>query len=204
MQNTAYHNTISKKKNTANNSLLQANDNLAINMNLLNTNEHSIFNKITQRVIAVTAQPVNNKYPFCATSTKSYDKRVVNHVNTRLLIVEDDRLNQKVVSLFLKELNYQNIDLAGTGQQALSLLNSYHYDLVLLDIGLPDINGIELCQQMRQLSCCNLTPIIALTAYTNEEIDKECLSVGINNVLHKPINIDELDSTLTYWLSYRK
>jgi CheY-like chemotaxis protein len=203
MQKIAHHNITIMRKNTTNNLLHQAKDNMVIKTNNFNNSLCSVFNKVKQYNInaSINAQHSGIRFHFCKIAAISSDKNPLNHVNKRLLIVEDDCINQKIISLFLKELNYESIDLAGTGQQAISLLNFYDYDLVLLDIGLPDINGIELCKQIRQLSCCNQTPIIALTAFTNEEINRQCLSAGINNVLHKPINLDELNNTLTYWLS---
>lgn len=128
-------------------------------------------------------------------------KNQINHTDKRILIVEDDKLSQKVISLFLTELRYKNSDIAATGHHALSLLQSNIYDLIFLDIGLPDMDGLSLCKQIRQLSTCTRIPIIAVTAFSNQDIEHQCFTAGVNIVKHKPLSIDELQSTLTDWLA---
>ncbi len=113
-----------------------------------------------------------------------------------ILIIEDDTLNQKVIHTFLKELNFRNTDIVDSGSKALTLLVNHFYGLILLDIGLPDMNGIDLCKQVRTFSRYKKIPIIAITAYENSEIQHQCLAVGINIILQKPVSILELKQTL--------
>jgi len=107
----------------------------------------------------------------------------------RILLVEDVLIAQKVASMTLKALNCE-VFTALTGKQALELFTEHSFDFVFLDLGLPDIDGITVCENMRKLEEGKThTPIAALTAHDDDSDDlkQKCFAAGMNEFLLKPL-----------------
>ncbi len=111
-------------------------------------------------------------------------------IKPKVLLVEDEPLVQKIQYLMLKEIGC-NVYLTKTGLQTLNLCYKNHYDIIFMDIGLPDINGIEVTKKLRA-NKNNNCKIIALTAFIDKKIHSECLAAGMNMVEIKPINVYKL------------
>ena len=109
--------------------------------------------------------------------SKQQQKQILNALNLKILLTEDNLILQTVFSDFLTTLNCTNVDTARTGRQALSLYEKHKYALILLDIGLPDINGIEVCKKIRKQE--DHTPVVAITAYDTAR--QECRQAGFND-----------------------
>lgn len=113
----------------------------------------------------------------------------------KILLIEDNLLNQKVVLFNLKKLNY-NITAITNGREALEHAKTNSYDLILMDIMLPEMNGMEITEEIRifekENGIENPVPIIALTANTYDNDREKCLSVGMNEYLAKPFNAQQL------------
>jgi DNA-binding response OmpR family regulator len=107
----------------------------------------------------------------------------------KILLIEDDKKISYALTKGLKEENY-TVDTAFDGDEGLYLATSFQYDLILLDVMIPKIDGFELCQNLREKE--NFTPIIFLTAKNtlNEKI--EGLNLGANDYITKPFSFDEL------------
>lgn len=105
-----------------------------------------------------------------------------------VLIVEDNSIAQTVAKSILLQLGC-NVDIADSGKKALDLWKKGSYDLILMDIGLPDFSGYEVSHQIRLFELNNKSriPIIALTAHTGDENKKKCIEMGMNTVLIKPL-----------------
>ena len=108
--------------------------------------------------------------------------------NTTILIVEDDKTIQNFLKVTLKTQNYNYI-IAETGLSGLSLFYANRPDLVLLDLGLPDIEGIEVLKQIRQNSSI---PIIVVSARASETEKVMALDYGSDDYVTKPFNAAEL------------
>ena len=108
--------------------------------------------------------------------------------NTTILIVEDDKTIQNFLKVTLKSQNYNYI-IAETGLSGLSLFYANRPDLVLLDLGLPDIEGIEVLKQIRQNSSI---PIIVVSARSSETEKVMALDYGSDDYVTKPFNAAEL------------
>ena len=108
--------------------------------------------------------------------------------NTTILIVEDDKTIQNFLKVTLKTQNYNDI-IAETGLSGLSLFYANRPDLVLLDLGLPDIEGIEVLKQIRQNSSI---PIIVVSARSSETEKVMALDYGSDDYVTKPFNAAEL------------
>ena len=106
----------------------------------------------------------------------------------RVLVVEDNKTSQMIACRILKTLNCQ-IDVAGTGEAAVEQAKTCCYDVIFMDIGLPDFSGKEAAQFIRNNinSLSQRSLIVALTAHSSEGERKACLDVKIDFVLHKPL-----------------
>lgn len=103
-----------------------------------------------------------------------------------LLLVEDVEVIQLATATLLENLNCF-VDVAGTGRQAIELCRTNNYDLILMDIGLPDIDGYVTTQEIRQLKNYENINIVALTAHAEAEVSQECRLAGMNSVITKPL-----------------
>jgi len=103
----------------------------------------------------------------------------------RILIVEDNKINQMVTKKIM-EKQQVNCDIVADGFAALELLQTEKYDIILMDINMPVINGFETSRRVRKMGI--KTPIIALTAFDKEEITEEAVSAGINDIIIKPFD----------------
>lgn len=115
-----------------------------------------------------------------------------------VLVVEDNRVNQMVAKGMLKKLGY-TVTLAENGFQAIELLRSQDFDLVLMDIQMPGMNGVEATKIIRSEFPDNRLPILALTANAMKGDEQEYLGVGMDACLTKPVQIDKLAEALREW-----
>ncbi len=122
----------------------------------------------------------------------------------KILLVEDNLMNQKVVMFNLKKLNCEIIAVSN-GKEALETFKNSKFDIVLMDIMLPEMNGYDITAEIRKLEkineVANTVIIIALTANTYENDKEKCLSVGMNDYLSKPFSAQQLISTIEKYSS---
>lgn len=108
-----------------------------------------------------------------------------------ILLVEDNELNQKLMKITLKRYNY-DVDIANNGAEGVELFKNKKFDLVLMDLMMPVMDGYEATREMRRIESEDksrlYTPIIAFTANTlNNDLDK-CVSGGMDNIIEKPFS----------------
>jgi CheY-like chemotaxis protein len=113
---------------------------------------------------------------------------------SRILLAEDDEIIRKVMLQMLKKLGYR-VDMAANGLEVLSALEHYSYDTVLMDIQMPEMDGLEATRIIR-LSRPEGLRIIAVTACAPEEIREMCLEAGMDDCVSKPIKMKELANLL--------
>lgn len=114
----------------------------------------------------------------------------------KILAVDDQDLNLKVISKILLKLGHQCIH-AKDGQQAIDRIHSEEFDLVLMDVQMPVLDGLEATRRVRQFQHFNKLPIVGLTAHAERS---ECLAAGMNDMLSKPVKADEVQNALTRWI----
>ena len=118
----------------------------------------------------------------------------------RVLIVEDNVVNQRVAVLLLSKLGLQ-ADVAGHGREALDLLKRLPYNLVLMDCQMPEMNGYEATAQLRLREGSGpRVPVIALTADAAGDYRERCLDAGMDDVITKPVTLQDLDRAVATWL----
>jgi len=116
--------------------------------------------------------------------------------NLHILLVEDNLVNQKVASLLLKRLGY-HADVAANGLEAIECCKRQRYELVLMDVQMPEMDGLEATQYIRENAHeCGEPVIIAMTAGVTEEEKKAVFAVGMNAFLPKPMNLGDLQGCI--------
>lgn len=106
--------------------------------------------------------------------------------NKKILLVEDDEISKDVFFMIFNSFGFKNIEWANNGSEGLRKLKNYKYDLIFLDLQLPNISGVNIFENSKE-SINDSTPIIALTASTMEETKEKCISMGFYAYLTKPI-----------------
>jgi signal transduction histidine kinase/DNA-binding NarL/FixJ family response regulator len=115
-----------------------------------------------------------------------------------LLLVEDDAINQKITSILLEKEGFK-VTVAENGMSAIEALKNGSFDLILMDIEMPGLNGYETTKKIRQLKSNRIDtniPIIAMTAHAMSGDREKCLSAGMNDYISKPINMHLLNDII--------
>lgn len=119
----------------------------------------------------------------------------------KVLVVDDNVINQKVASKMLQRMNIA-ADVAGDGNAAVEASRQVHYDLILMDVQMPVMDGLEATKMIRAEEHGNLhTPIIALTANALQGDRERCLQSGMDDYLSKPIKQQDIDYMVKKWIS---
>ncbi|HEY7750674.1 MAG TPA: response regulator [Ignavibacteriaceae bacterium] len=119
--------------------------------------------------------------------------------SVKILLVEDNIINQKVALRMIEKLGYK-ADVALNGIEAVQALHSVKYDILLMDILMPEMDGIEATKIIRQENSNSHSPrIIAMTANTVQSDEQMCLDAGMDDYMSKPIRIEELGKKIKSW-----
>jgi len=128
------------------------------------------------------------------------DQLLRDYSGTRVLLAEDEPINQEVSMMLLEDVGF-DIDLAADGVEAVNLARQKRYDLILMDIQMPNLNGQDATRAIRADTLNTRTPILAMTANAFDEDRQACLLAGMDDHIGKPINPDGLYEVLLSWLS---
>ncbi|MCC8189726.1 MAG: response regulator, partial [Planctomycetes bacterium] len=165
-------------------------------------------------VDGVLAKPISSSALFNAvlgafgrsTTVRSNDTRKVTRdlandiVGSRILLVEDNDVNQLVASRILRNAGLE-VDIARNGREALEAVGRKAYHLVLMDIQMPEMDGMTATAAIRRMPGKENLPIVAMTAHAMQGDREQSLGAGMNDHISKPIDIKELFSTLTKWIT---
>lgn len=121
----------------------------------------------------------------------TFDVQLGQHHPLKLLLAEDNTVNQKVALQILQRLGYR-ADVAANGLEVLAALAQQHYDLVLMDVQMPEMDGLEATRQIHRIWPKNRPRIVAMTANAMQGDRETCLQSGMDDYISKPIRLDEL------------
>lgn len=144
-----------------------------------------------------------NALPLPPSTSKEDDHAWQHLEGLHLLAVDDTAINLQLLGHWL-EPHQIHLSLAYSGQQAIDMAKQQHFDLILMDIQMPQMDGMEATKHLRQIDGYQDTPIIALTAHALAQEQQSILASGMNAYLTKPINEETLLNTLSEWCATNK
>jgi signal transduction histidine kinase/DNA-binding response OmpR family regulator len=131
-----------------------------------------------------------------SSAPQAFDPGLGARLPMRILVAEDNAVNQRLVLLLLGKLGYR-ADVVGNGLEAVEAVGRQHYDVVLMDVQMPEMDGLEACRRIVERWAAAERPrIVALTANALESDREECLAAGMDDYLAKPIRIEKLAAAL--------
>jgi CheY-like chemotaxis protein len=146
----------------------------------------SIFSLIIPVNIDIESQPKVDKYETaCKVIAREYENSLENIFTGRVLIAEDCKTNKYLAELLMGKLGFE-VDIAESGKEAVEKASKVNYDLILMDIEMPEMNGYDATKQLRKDGLT--TPIIALTANALKGDDKKCIQAGCDDYISKPVD----------------
>jgi two-component system, sensor histidine kinase and response regulator len=150
------------------------------------------------RGVSARAQSAAPPDPVAAPPTSAQQLSLL-HRQCRLLLAEDDPVNREVAVLLLRRTGLA-VDIATDGRRALELAEANEYDLILMDMQMPELDGPDAARLIRALPHRQRVPIVALSADVLQEDRDRCLAAGMDDFLAKPFRPEALYSTLLRWL----
>ncbi len=159
----------------------------------------STFSVIIPANIDIASATMISNNKWCKKEQKVGPSDEINNAAGKILVVEDDFASQQVILGMLEETNLQ-AEIANNGIEAVNKVTSGSYDLIFMDMQMPNMNGYDATKIIREKGYT--LPIIALTAYAMKGDEEKCLNVGCDAYLPKPVDAEKLFETLGKFLSF--
>ncbi len=163
---------------------------------LMRPGERDPFPDQAKTAILKPATPLKVESAIFGKRTKKIQKSTLRR-NCRLLIADDNLINQKVAKKMLESVGF-SVKCVDNGSEVIQEISSGSYDLILMDVQMPILDGIEATMQIRQMK--NPIPIVAMTANNTEEDRNACIAAGMDDFITKPLDAGELETILSKWL----
>ena len=155
----------------------------------------SVFSLVIPAGLDVTTQPCLDTHAIHTKPNQTEVER--SEFSGNILVAEDDPTNQMLIKLLLEQFGL-NVTIAEDGNEALQKVLSGQFDLIFMDIMMPNMNGYEATMAIRKQGIT--TPIVAQTANALKGDDKKCFDAGCDDYLSKPINRDKLLKVISKYL----
>jgi CheY-like chemotaxis protein len=125
-----------------------------------------------------------------------HPKKMAENAPLRILLAEDNMINQKVALKVLERFGYR-ADVAGNGLEAIDAIGRQHYDVVLMDVQMPEMDGLEATREIcRRWDAQHRPLIVAMTANATPEDRNRCREAGMDDYLSKPVRVEDLRTVL--------
>jgi CheY-like chemotaxis protein len=160
-----------------------------------------LYNTLMEVAALEISQVQMRRTQDVAEAESEFDMHMGKQLPLRILLAEDNTINQQLASLMLERLGYR-ADVAGNGLEAIDALQRQPYDVILMDVQMPEMDGLAATRHIRQLSpekfCSGGQPyIIAMTANAMQGDRETCLAVGMDDYISKPIEVRKLIGALS-------
>jgi len=137
--------------------------------------------------------------PRKAPAASAFDSLFASRLPLRILMADDNRVNQKVASRFLEKLGYR-AELANNGLEVLQALERQPYDIIFLDVHMPEMDGYAAARELRRRwGGAGRPRIIAVTGNALQGDREKCLDAGMDDYISKPIRVEDLQTALVRW-----
>lgn len=133
-------------------------------------------------------------------SNKKQSAKKPQQLLPKILIVEDEPIQQHFIVSAFEELGYTNLDVVSNGKDAIEFFKNNDYSLILSDICLPDVNGIEICKKIREENKKQRNYTIFVAISSNKNYQLECFTADMNGFIPKPFSIKHVAALLKNWL----
>lgn len=184
---------------------------IAVNGAILENNGTVFGNKIFEAVIssdASKARVADILLSIFTNPSRSYandeeeenevDGTLAEKIPIKILVAEDNPINQTLAEMVLSKLGYK-IELAGNGKEALERIRSSVFDLVFMDVQMPEMDGLEATESLRKQDSLKQPIVIAMTAFAMQSDKEKCIEAGMNDYISKPIRIEDIQSIIIKW-----
>ena len=151
--------------------------------------------------LAVAEDPIRKISPSPGLDEPNGEPYQAQLRGARVLVAEDNALNQEVIQAFLARAGI-HVTLVGNGLEAIERVQHQSFDVVLMDLQMPVMDGLEAARELRKIPQSAKTPIIALTANVFQADIERCIAAGMNDHVGKPIKVEALFSKLEQWLKH--
>ncbi|MCP4283477.1 MAG: response regulator, partial [Gammaproteobacteria bacterium] len=153
-----------------------------------------LYNTLSEVFAAEPGKRMEHRYE--PPEESGFDKDMGERLPLRILLAEDNSINQQLALRTLERLGYR-ADVAGNGVEALDALRQKLYDVILMDVQMPEMDGLEATRQIRKEFQTEAQPrIIAVTANAMQGDREECLSAGMDDYISKAFEVQELMNAL--------
>ncbi len=157
----------------------------------------SVFSLTIPAGVDVKSQPLLSEHDFMSESSRQIDTTEQAKFSGQVLVAEDSKTNQKLISLLLKKLGLEPT-MVRDGKEAVDEALIQPFDLIFMDMQMPNMDGYEATKELRRNGVA--TPIVALTAHAMKGDDEKCFSAGCDDYLAKPIKREKLLETIRKYL----
>ena len=156
--------------------------------------KQAYFQKMLVRILSQVTEPVEDVHePELPSVISAPEEDVIS-----ILVAEDNIINQKIVTNAFKSIGY-SCDVVSNGLEVLSSLKRQHYDIILMDVQMPEMDGLQATREIIKLYGKDRPIIIAMTAGAYEKDRQECVEAGMDDFLTKPFDFENLYNKFSFW-----